>query len=159
MKKIIILSALFLGCCIVTSYTQDFEYSYDAAGNRTFRQEISLLKSAKLDSLNQIDIFNEETGELAEDFTPETEYKEILGEQKITIFPNPTRGEMVVQIANLQQDNPGNIILYDLEGKVIVNLSNVNEYSCIDITSKPDGIYIMKIIINGKTSQWKVVKE
>jgi len=47
--------------------------------------------------------------------------------------------------------------MYDVSGKGIFNMQQITETTTIDIS--PDGIYILKISINGKASEWKVIKE
>ena len=111
-----------------------------------------------MDTTNQYDIYDEETGQLAEDYTPEEEIKDILGNQEATVYPNPTKGDMVIKITNMQKETAANIILYDTQGKEVINLTKVKKYNHIDISNKPDGIYIMRITIGSNFMEWKVVK-
>jgi hypothetical protein len=48
--------------------------------------------------------------------------------------------------------------LYDLSGNEIVMKKNIENHTEIDITRFIDGIYILRVKINEKTFDWKVIK-
>ena len=67
-------------------------------------------------------------------------YEDNADGQKVIIYPNPTKGQLKIEIQGDEQITNALIYLYDLSG-----------YS--------PGTYILKIIMGGKTSEWKIVKE
>lgn len=81
---------------------------------------------------------------------------EFLEDFNVSIYPNPSKGDIIINLGDL--DNPMvKIDVYDLMGrKVQVGMENINhgEYS-INLSNYPDGMYIVRIntgshIINRK---------
>jgi hypothetical protein len=73
--------------------------------------------------------------------------------QEILIFPNPATKN--IKIVSAQQ--PIEIIIYDTNGRIVLNPSNVNEN--IDISELEEGIYFAKILFNKFTVCRKFVKQ
>ena len=73
--------------------------------------------------------------------------------QEILIFPNPAT--RVIKIVSEQQ--PIEIIIYDTNGRIVLNPSNVNEN--IDISELEAGIYFVKILFDEFTVCRKFVKQ
>jgi len=51
------------------------------------------------------------------------------------------------------------LYIYDLSGKAVYTKNKCNDRNKIDITKYPPGTYILKIILDNDTSEWKVIKE
>jgi len=118
-------------------------YSYDNAGNRTNR--IICLKSiaTQADSVN----------------IPKTPITENQGEMEITLYPNPTKGQLTVKITNMPDNTTGEITLHDLTGRLMIRQNSIQELTLLDISSQPIGIYVLRIRAGDKVSEWKVIKE
>jgi hypothetical protein len=116
-------------------------YNYDKAGNRINN---ICLKS----TLAQAD-----SAAIAQPIT------ENLGEMTITLYPNPTKGQLTIKVANMPEDVKGEIILSDITGRLLMKQKAIRETTLIDISSHPTGIYVLKIRIGDKVSEWKVIKE
>jgi hypothetical protein len=72
------------------------------------------------------------------------------------IYPNPT-----TNIININADGLiGNIDIYNLNGKLILNDSrlNANHYA-IDLIDLPKGSYIIKIKVNDTVVTKKIIKQ
>jgi hypothetical protein len=150
-QLLIILTYIILQTNTITA--QNFIYTYDAAGNRIQRQVI-YLKSAQVNKQQPQE--NQTTGIV----------QDVVGEQKITIFPNPTKGKLGIQFhhsdntAFNHSGNSGNlIVLYDLSGKTVAQKEINSQFCEIDLTGVRTGIYVMRIRMEGKAQEWKVVKE
>lgn len=145
--KILTLLFLIAGCCLpILGYSQiTYVYSYGASGNRESRV---ILKSAHLpaDSLSLAEAQKQEA------------IKEMFEKKQITIYPNPTKGYITVEITLTEEDN-AQISLYDLRGKLILEYKNVGISTNIDLTNEPVGIYLMKIFIGNKPTTWKIIKQ
>lgn len=132
---------------------QSIKYSYDVSGNRTNRT-IVISKSANVftetDStgFNFFDINN--SGDKFEDD---------LGDKKVIILPNPTKGKLLVEIHGYNQEMSSALYLYNLAGKLLINKTHANSTMTLDLTSYPTGIYILKIKLGDKVSEWKIIKE
>jgi len=118
-------------------------YTYDKAGNRTNRTICLKSEEATSDSVSIAKI-------------PITEN---LGEMVITLYPNPTKGQLMVQITHMPDNTMGEITLYDLSGRLVTVQNTVNENTMLDLSVQPLGIYVLRIRVGGKVSEWKVIKE
>jgi hypothetical protein len=80
--------------------------------------------------------------------TPETEYK-------LAIYPNPTTGILYLETKNWPQNSKAEVFNYD--GRLVFQTLNLNSSSVIDLSDKPDGIYILNISSNKKKETVKIV--
>jgi len=124
---------------------QTISYGYDDAGHRISRKIITL-KSAKVSEVTSTAKNNEV-------------YEENLGEQKIFIFPNPTRGELKVEISGYEKSTQTALYLYSLSGTLLLNKTSTNSFMTLDLSTYPIGTYILKIILDNNLKEWKIVKE
>ena len=65
------------------------------------------------------------------------------GETGISIYPNPNRGEFTLELINA--NNPSEVEILDVIGKVIWNKKEVKGKTIIDISAYGKGIYIVRI--------------
>ena len=150
-------AALLFACCVMLGSSECFatiKYDYDAAGNRVKRHynEVPMnARKANLDDDEQTaDIFDEQTADI---------FEEELPEMKISVAPNPTKGILQVQISNAQTLQGAEIRLYSPQGTLIRQVNNLSELITLDISSQPNGIYIMQVVLNNKEiSTWKIIK-
>jgi YD repeat-containing protein len=150
MRKIIyLIIAVIINTTLV--HCQTITYSYDDNGNRVSRTLVTeQLKSAVINfPVNK-----------ADELAPAEDQKEKLieGETKIRIYPNPTRGIVKVEILNLPEDANSKLMLYNLSGVLLLDENNLNQFSELDISRFKDGIYILRIVINGIITNWKIIK-
>ena len=117
--------------------------TYDKAGNRTNRTICLKSKEATSDSVSIAKI-------------PITEN---MGEMLITLYPNPTKGQLTIQITNITCETEGALELYDLSGRLVIVQKTVGESTMLDISRYPLGIYLMRIRICDKVSEWRIIKE
>ena len=150
MKKILSQKcAVIIIACISLMFGADcfagIEYKYDAAGNRVLRENKIPMQAKRF-----VDAAEEQTTDI---------FEEELAEMKITIFPNPTKGLLQVKISNAETLQGTEILLYNPQGTLIKRFGNLSELTTLDISSQPDGIYIMQIV-SGKNiiSTWKIIK-
>jgi ELWxxDGT repeat protein len=71
----------------------------------------------------------------------------------LIIAPNPTENEIRI---NIKEGENLNIILFDANGKQIINKNNVSSSTSIDLTFLPKGLYILKA--QAKNASYQVVK-
>jgi hypothetical protein len=142
MRYLIILCALLLVEVVAYCQTTKVEYAYDAAGNRTSRQIVTI--SAK-------STFLHDTIALAEG---------TMGGLNFKIFPNPTHGVLTMDISNLNNDQKVNYFVTDMKGRTMIKREV--KYSTtfkIDLSEFPAGIYILSAIIGEQRKEWKIIKE
>lgn len=140
--KYIFLLVYILSCKILFAQSKVC-YTYDKAGNRTNRTICLKSKEATSDSVSIAKI-------------PITEN---MGEMVITLYPNPTKGQLKIQITNKTCETEGVLELYDLSGRLVKVQKTVGESTMLDISRYPLGIYLMRIRICDKVSEWRIIKE
>ena len=122
---------------------QRIKYTYDNAGNRLTRQK---------------EIVVQTRGALSDEEEPSV-YEEELSETKVTIYPNPTRGMLKVDISGVEKFENARISLYDLTGKLLQQWAGISQSNEIDLSERTPGMYIMQVAYKGKISSWKIIKE
>lgn len=85
------------------------------------------------------------------------EYELNITETKVstlTCYPNPTCNTL-----NIQSEENGNIYVYDINGKLIMNTSIAAGANTINLQSMAAGCYIIKFINNSHAQAIKVIKQ
>lgn len=85
--------------------------------------------------------------------------KDLVSEREVLIYPNPTTGILRVEIPDIDSRDRCEMVVYSMSGQRIVSVILDSDGTEIDITSSPDGIYILSIIVNGESSSWKIIKK
>ena len=156
-NKALLLSAIFfLNYIFLTGQT--VHYDYDDSGNRVKRYIVlnkgnssSDVKSPYVDDLNtsKKEIANNK-GE---------EFEEKLGELTVRIFPNPTKGHLSVVISGIGQEETVDYQIFSQAGRIVDTKSrNGNEFT-VNMEKYANGMYILRLMIKGKISTWKILKE
>lgn len=112
-------------------------YAYDAAGNR-IKREILFEQSQ---SKSQV-----------------VAYSDMLDEKEIKIYPNPTEGELRVEIFNELKKTEGIVTVHGNNGAMIYTTPIINGSASLDISSCPNGLYILHVKIGDSVSSWKIIK-
>jgi hypothetical protein len=81
----------------------------------------------------------------------------------ISVFPNPTNGNFSVNIKS-ESTNPNNqLTIYNLVGKVVLkkNLESAsgNFTDKVDLSSYPNGMYFIEVLVDGKKVTSKLIKK
>lgn len=142
-KNALIIFLLTAGSSAVKA--QNVGYTYDAAGNRIKREIVMSRQQAPTRSANA----SEE----------EESYSEMLAKKKITIFPNPTSGRLKVEVLGLGDEDKCQLRLFNSAGAQIISEQTATATTTLDISSRPNGIYILCISINGEDTSWKIIKK
>ena len=130
---------LFLTLLYFPGYAQKIGYSYDAAGNMV-KREIILSRT------------------LPDEYQPKI-YSEMISSKEVKIYPNPTDGLLKVDIIGLGDEDHCAIAIFSISGICIVRVPNTGVSTDLDISSHSNGIYILKVNINGDETSWKIIKK
>ncbi|WP_159521667.1 T9SS type A sorting domain-containing protein [Sunxiuqinia indica] len=123
-----------------------YQFSYDDDGNREKRIYVGTqLKSATIE--NPI-AFDESEPAIDK-----------IGFDQIKIYPNPTKGNLIVEMPDLEGDK-AQIRVLNLQGKQIISsMAFPNSRNSIDLTHFSSGMYVMTICVGSECSDWKIIKE
>ena len=142
-----LLLVVLLSIICVGKTMAQVSFRYDSNGNRTAKEIVlSSLKNNELSDPEFVD----------DDFSV---FDDKIEDTSIKIYPNPTKGFLRVDIQNNDSDIYGYIEILNSVGKSINKTSHISLENQIDLSNQPEGIYLMRISINGKISTWKVIKE
>lgn len=148
MKRLLIIVLICTGLSqFPNSFCQTVTYSYDDVGNMVVRGVISL-KSAQADkgSLN---------AEEDDEFIDKT-----FADKVVKIYPNPTSGFLEIEIPYNQDELPIiKITVTDLSGRVIIDKMTEQGRTSIDLSSSPNGMYLLNLKKGTVISVWKVIKQ
>ena len=150
----------FMTCLLPDVVGQTVAYEYDAAGNRILRTKTitltreggSMLKSSTGDG-------GQNTENATEQALAEVRYDDLLGERKVTIYPNPTQGMIRIEFQEYGEMKDARLLLYDVRGKLLRQVNKVNPSNTLDLSSYPVGMYVLQMIEGKTKSEWKIIKE
>jgi hypothetical protein len=122
-------------------------YAYDLAGNRISRKLVTL--GSNVSHVKKQNAVSEPKS---------TPVEEKLGDRTITIYPNPTKGALAVGISG-EILNKISITLYTAQGTVLQNKIADSDLTPLEMTIYPTGWYILRVIADGKATEFKIIKQ
>ena len=79
----------------------------------------------------------------------------VIGNQ-VNIYPNPIKDVVKVQLGNLREVS---LVVYSLTGEIVYQAANINTTTHQFKLNNSAGFYILSVIANGETKQYKLIKE
>lgn len=120
-------------------------YGYDNSGNRILRQKEIVYRTRSV-----VDGESED---------PE-EYSDTLSVyNKVTVYPNPTEGLLKIDITGMERVGRSSLSAYSQSGQLLMNVSPLSDSNEIDLTGYPSAVYYFIIVLDDKTSTWKIIKK
>ena len=137
---------LFLLCYFLKVEAQNaIVYDYDNAGNRISRV-LSSQKSATITFPA-----NEKKIKVQDKLTEE--------ESLIKVYPNPTTGIIKISLENYPDPIIGECRIYNLNGTVLKHTKLNSSFTEVSLSDCINGTYIMRLIINDKLFDYKIIKQ
>ena len=152
-KHLIFLFCLFIPLFCMAQNPLPRYYDYDAAGNRETRYVIPMLLAPQ-DSL-QVD--ERTSGELQ--ITNDEYFVEKIAQVEIKIYPNPATEKITLEITNLQDLQTGVFKLYNLNGQLLKECPVHSVSTEVSLAGLSAGVYLLKVNINGRVEEWKIIKQ
>ena len=147
MKYQVLFGSLFLAFLFFVNLNANtIQYGYDAAGNRISRTII----------MDQSQNAKKTEPEQEPENHPAIDVS--LG-NTIKIYPNPTQGKLKIEISDFQEEQKASYILFSSGGKTVINNTSFNGAEELDLSSYPSETYILRLIVDGKNSEWKIIKQ
>jgi hypothetical protein len=146
--------------------SQQFAYAYDNSGNRISRQ-------TSVSSRAMISMAGEKDGSgfdstkdpgVDDSKDPEkgitTGNPDLMNEKlQAVVFPNPTEGMLKVNVVNYSEEKTGEIILFDIAGRVLLRHNIDSKSTIVDMVGYSSGIYMMAITLDGETVTHKIIRK
>ncbi|MEI7628950.1 MAG: T9SS type A sorting domain-containing protein [Bacteroidota bacterium] len=142
MTKIIGILAVMLWSIAAYSQTTKVEFGYDNDGNMTSRKVAVIPRSILRTIVQHHDSI-----------------VDVISEQKVVFYPNPTKGVFRIHITPLDGKVSNHFELYALSGTLLITRDIVGELTEVNITDYTTATYLLNVHLGGKVSRWKVIKE
>jgi len=81
----------------------------------------------------------------------------LITTNKISVFPNPVSNNVTIRIDELKAK--ADIRIIDMYGKTVLQQNTTQVNTPINLSRLSTGLYLVKIITDGKESTMKIVKE
>lgn len=121
-------------------------FGYDANGNRISR-EISMKKV-------------EENGKNVEnDNRFLSEATDVISTLEVELYPNPTTGKFSVSMKCEETYEPLHLVLFTPTGVVLADETLNSDCVEFDLLGQASGVYFLKLVANGESHTWKIVKK
>ena len=86
-------------------------------------------------------------------------YQDSLSSARINIYPNPTEGDLKIDIEGVLDFESSGLTIYNMSGKVLYKTNELSESNELDITDYADGTYLLVIRIKEESTTWKIIKK
>jgi len=127
-------------------------YEYDESGNRTVRK-VLVMKAP----MNEDDSLQVTSDELQ--ITSDEYFVEKLAQIEMKIYPNPTTEKITLEISNFEELQNGIFKLYNLNGQLLKECPVHSVTTEVSLAGLSAGVYILKVFMNDKTEDWKIIKQ
>lgn len=122
---------------------QKVGYDYDMAGNRISRKVVPL---------------NNQNYAKQHVETP-APVEEQLGERKITVYPNPTKGALAVEMTGGDQKDQMSLSLFSSQGVLLQSIKVTTTITQVNMSAYPASYYILRIQAGDKMTEFKIIKQ
>ena len=139
-------SLILLILVIISASSQNIvSYAYDYAGNRISRRVVNLTPTPphvkkQLDSIP-------------------APVEEKLGDRTITIYPNPTKGALAVDITGGDNKDELIITLFSAQGVQLQSSRATSGKTPVEMAAYPRGWYILRVKAGEKMTEFKIIKQ
>jgi hypothetical protein len=82
-----------------------------------------------------------------------------IGGRKVTVYPNPTKGLLTMELIGKQLESTVEFRLIDLSGKLLMKGQFEYRWLRLDLSHLLPGTYMLQIYVDSKQDVWKIIKE
>ncbi|MCL2290413.1 MAG: T9SS type A sorting domain-containing protein [Bacteroidetes bacterium] len=135
--------------CMAQPGRLNFSYEYDDAGNRVCRKVVYLpdWKSSPTEDSTTTKLF-----------VPEY-FVEKIAQVEMKIYPNPTTEKITLEISNMENLQTGTFKLFSITGQFLQEQPVHSATTTVSLAGLPKGTYLLKVQINHRTEEWKIIKQ
>ena len=162
-KQLLCFLCLCLPLYCMAQNTLARQYEYDAAGNRILRKVFISKPPEQIVPLPGDTITTEllEPNNPIANPTPQTidYYVEYLAHVEIKIYPNPATEKITLEISQWETLQTGIFKLYSLTGQLLQERPVHSATTEVSLAGLASGAYILKVQINDRIEDWKIIKK
>jgi len=127
-------------------------YDYDASGNRIVRRV--LVMKAPTNEDDSLEVTSYELQVTSDEY-----FVEKLAQVEMKIYPNPATEKITLEISNFEKLQTGVFKLYNLNGQLLQECPVHSVSTEVSLVGLSAGVYILKVNINGRVEDWKIIKQ
>ena len=86
-------------------------------------------------------------------------FSDMLCDHSVKIYPNSSKGALKICIFGLKDSDKCSLGVYTTQGVQILVEKVKTDNTDVNISNQPNGVYLLQITINGKSTTWKIVKK
>ncbi len=88
-----------------------------------------------------------------------TDVNDFVAENNIVVYPNPAHAAFVVKTKQSAFSAGDRVQLFSMTGQLLYATSISSQETKVDITSCPQGTYMLRAVLNGQQQSMKILKE
>jgi hypothetical protein len=148
-------------------------YDYDASGNRTTCVVINLSPPKAPENppdTTEVEVMSDELRVTSDELqvasdelqvtSDELYFVERMGNVEIKIYPNPTTEKITLEFSGIVETRLiASLRLYSLNGQLLPEQPVHSSSTVVSLAGLAKGTYILKVQINGRTEDWKIIKQ
>jgi hypothetical protein len=143
MKKLFLLSAMMYLAASGAINAQSVYFGYDNAGNRISRTIVMSPSNAPAKP-------NGNQEPVVEQFSDNLQVK---------IYPNPTEGQLRLEIVGIDENDNVSYSLINLNGQTLIYQPQGTADEMLNLSPYPSGVYILRLNIKGDIIDYKIIKQ
>jgi hypothetical protein len=143
MKRKILFFSVFALFASATA-AQTLQFAYDEAGNRISRTITILSPDLR-------------AGEERQDVTSLVE--QLATDLSVKIYPNPTKGLLQVELLGIGTDETVQLVLFGLNGQVLLQTDTTSKLVSVDMLEHSTGVYVLRLTVRGRSTDYKIIKQ
>ena len=158
MKKFLPFFAIFYAIFAFQSanaQNQTLNFEYDAAGNCVLKYKTIVLPPSHAPARPTDDTDTTENSQSVENQNLE----DMIGDIKITILPNPTKGLLQVDFENKPFETSVSYTIMETNGKYLTSGKSAANPLMLDFSGFQKGVYLLRITVNQKSETYKIIRE
>jgi hypothetical protein len=152
MRKILLIISLF---CALQTVQPQIQFAYDEAGNCVLKYKTVVMSAPRANAPSNNAPDTDESVQSSDNVKVE----DMIGNIKITLFPNPTKGLLQLEFENKSAETTVNYTLTDINGKYIAGGKRADNPLNLNLSNYAAGAYLLRITINGKKEIYKIIKQ
>lgn len=136
-KHLLLLTSLTIVPSAINA--QQVSYSYDAAGNRISRS--SVVNAPQF--LGRRNVAKSTSSPL---------------QQTLSVGPNPTNGLLGIRLSRWNDTDNCSLLLCNTSGQVLIQQNMTSADATLDLSTFPQGYYLLRVDLNGEKNTYKIIK-
>ena len=129
------------------------EYGYDESGNRVLRVTIKIANTPPAPE-DSVEVTSYELQVTSYEY-----FVEKLAQVEMKIYPNPATEKITLEISNFEKLQTGVFKLYNLNGQLLKECPVHSVSTELSLAGLTSGVYLLKVFMNDKTDEWKIIKQ